>query len=140
MLTKQQEQQLINLIPEGTNGEDRRVAYSVITGIREDKTPSQIAGYYTADQDLVNKWYDFFGFSKPNSPQKAGRGRKSKDLAGFIKSNTGRVVTPKIVSDELGISLPTFYNYYNANRHLFKKVRRGEFEIINPEKERNSSK
>lgn len=140
MLTKQQEENLIKMIPQETTGEERRVAYAVITGVREDKTPNQIASYYSANIDIVAKWYDFFGLKSGSGEIKAKRGRKGKDLNGFIKSNTGRIVTPKTVAEELGISLPTFYNYYNANRHLFKKVKRGEFEILNPEKERNSSK
>lgn len=140
MLTKAQEQQLINLIPQGTTGEDLRVAYSVITGLREDKSISQIASYYSANIETVAKWYEFFGLSSGNTVEKAKRGRKGKDLTGYVKQNTGKIVTPKSVSEELGISLPTFYNYYNANRHLFKKVRRGEFEILNPDKERNISK
>lgn len=140
MLTKNQEQQLINMIPQGTTGEDLRVAYSVITGLREDKNITQIASYYSANIEIVSKWYDFFGLSSENSIQKNKRGRKGKDLTGYIKQNTGKIVSPKSVSEELGISLPTFYNYYNANRHLFKKVKRGEFEILNPDKERSASK
>lgn len=140
MLTKNQEQQLINMIPQGTTGEELRVAYSVITGLREDKNITQIASYYSANIETVSKWYDFFGLSSENSIQKSKRGRKGKDLTGYIKQNTGKIVSPKSVSEELGISLPTFYNYYNANRHLFKKVRRGEFEILNPDKERSASK
>lgn len=140
MLTKQQEQNLINMIPKDTTGEELRIAYAVITGLREDKNLSQIASYYSANIDTVTKWYEFFGLTPQTVENKPKRGRKGKDLNGFVKSNTGRIVSPKTVAEELGISLPTFYNYYNANRHLFKKVKRGEFEILNPEKERSSSK
>jgi hypothetical protein len=34
------------------------------------------------------------------------------------------------------MSLPTFYNFYNANMGYFKKVKRGSFEILDPRQER----
>jgi hypothetical protein len=42
--------------------------------------------------------------------------------------------------EELGITLPTFYNFFNNNRAYFKKVGRGKFEILNPEEERRKEK
>ena len=140
MLSKEQEEKLIKLIPTGTTGENRRAAYSVIAGVREDKTPQHIAGYYTVEISLVNEWFEFFGFNSPSSSAVKSKGRKGKDLNSYVKTNIGRTVTPKIVVDEIGISLPTFYNYYNANRHLFKKVKRGEFQIVDPAKVRAEQK
>lgn len=140
MLSKEQEEKLIKLIPSDATGENRRAAYSVLAGVREDKSPHQVAGYYTVDIDLVNYWYKFFGFHLPSSEAGKTKGRKSKDLNSYVKTNIGRTITPKIVVDEIGISLPTFYNYYNANRHLFKKVKRGEFEILNPAQVRAEQK
>lgn len=134
MLTSEQEKKLISRIPKDTAGEDRRAAYAVVTGYREDKTPNQIAAYYSITIDLVNKWYEFFDLSNNVSGEKKRRGRKGKDLVGYVNSNIGKVVTPKQVAEEIGISLPTFYNFYNANRHFFKKVKRGEFEIITPQR------
>lgn len=134
MLTSEQEKNLINSIPQDSAGEDRRAAYSVIAGVKEDKTPKQIAAYYSVNHDLVLKWYNFFNIEQGEVKQKGRRGRKGNDLTAFVKSNIGRVITPKQVAEEIGISLPTFYNYYNANRHFFKKVKRGEFEIITPER------
>lgn len=134
MLTSEQEKTLVNRIPEGTVGEDLRTAYAVIAGFRDDKTTNQIAAYYSINHSLVLKWYEFFAFENSADQPKKKRGRKGKDLTSFVKSNVGRVVTPKQVAEEIGISLPTFYNYYNANRHFFKKVKRGEFEIITPER------
>jgi hypothetical protein len=42
------------------------------------------------------------------------------------------------LATDVQISLPTFYNFYNANRGYFKKVKRGHFEILNPKEERVS--
>lgn len=126
-------------IPLDSEGEDRRAAYCVISGFRDGKNAKDISAYYSVDINLVNKWIEYFeinNLTTSNSSQK--RGRKGKDLTGFIKSNIGRTVTPKAVAEELGISLPTFYNFYNANRGFFKKVKRGEFEIINPDVIRNT--
>jgi predicted DNA-binding transcriptional regulator AlpA len=140
MLTKEQESELISRIPKGTIEEDLRVAYSVVAGLRDDKSPAQVATYYSASIESVNKWFKFFEVEIPDGSSKKGKGRKGKDLSAYMKNNTGRVITPKIVADEVGISLPTFYNYYNANRHLFKKVKRGEFQIADPKQERAENK
>jgi hypothetical protein len=43
------------------------------------------------------------------------------------------------LATDVQISLPTFYNFYNANRSSFKKVKRGHFEIIDPKVERANS-
>lgn len=140
MLNSQQEKKLIGMIPAESTGEDRRAAYAVITGLREDKTAAQICAYYSVSKDLVQKWYDFFSISDMPAQTKGRRGRKGKDLTGFVKSNVGKTVTPKEVVEALGISLPTFYNFYNANRGYFKKIKRGEFEIVNPDEQRSLSK
>lgn len=140
MLNSQQEKKLIGMIPADAAGEDRRAAYAVITGLREDKSAAQICAYYSVSKDLVQKWYDFFSVSDMPAQTKGRRGRKGKDLTGFVKSNVGKTVTPKEVVEALGISLPTFYNFYNANRGYFKKIKRGEFEIVNPDEQRSLSK
>lgn len=140
MLSSQQEKVLISMIPSEVEGEDRRAAYSVITGIKDDKNLSQIIIYYSISEELALKWYNFFSFDKEAGLVQNRRGRKGKDLTGYVKSNVGKVVTPKNVVEELGISLPTFYNFYNANRGFFKKIKRGEFQIVNPDLERSISK
>lgn len=139
MLNQKTVERLEKSIPMDCNGEDRRAAYCVITGLRDGKTAREIARYYTVDTDLVDKWIKFFDVESTSSEIGAKkRGRKGSDLTNYVKSNIGKTVTPKDVAEELGISLPTFYNFYNANRGFFKKVKRGEFQIINPEHARNS--
>jgi hypothetical protein len=140
MLDAQQEKVLTGMIPSGTSGEELRVAYSIITGIRDDKNLSQIITYYSLDSETALKWYNFFSFDSRAISSTVRRGRKGKDLIGYVKSNVGKTVTPKSIVEELGISLPTFYNFYNANRGFFKKIKRGEFEIVDPNLERSISK
>ena len=130
MLTDRKIDSLEKMIPEDTEGEDLRAAYSVLAGVRESKSMKEISSYYSVDINLVDKWVNFFNLSNTSKPVSAKRGRKSKDITSYVKSNIGKIVTPKSVSEELGISLPTFYNFYNANRGWFKKIKRGEFEIV----------
>lgn len=140
MLNAQQEKTFIAMIPSGSAGEDRRAAYSVIAGIKDDKNMTQIATYYSVSDELVLKWYNFFALEDRSVSTKGRRGRKGKDLTNYVKTNFGKTITPKLVVEELGISLPTFYNFYNANRGFFKKVKRGEFQIVDPSIERSASK
>lgn len=132
MLTEEQVKKYTDRIPEDSHGEDRRAAYSVISGVRDQKSAEQIASYYSVDINLVTKWLNYFNFGQKSNLNRRTRARKSSSLNDFIKSNIGSVVTPKEVASEVGISLPTFYNFYNANRSCFKKVKRGEFQIIDP--------
>lgn len=137
MLSNQQENKYIQMIPEETFGEDRRASYAVISGYRDGKTEAQIASYYSLDINLVNKWYSFFNFkNKPTSPGRGRKNGKKNVLNSFVKDNVGKTVTPKDIARDLQISLPTFYNFYNENRHFFKKVKRGEFQIVDPSSNR----
>ena len=63
---------------------------------------------------------------------------KQNNIVIYLEKNVGQVVTPAKVSTDVSISLPTFYNFYNANRQFFKKVKRGQFEIVNPKNQRES--
>ena len=138
MISQSTVEKLTKQIPMEATGEDRRAAYCVLGGIRDGKSAREITRYYSVELSLVEKWMNFFNIESDSSTAKAKRGRKGKDLNNYIKSNIGRTVTPKTVSEELGISLPTFYNFYNANRGFFKKIKRGEFQIINPDEARIS--
>ncbi|MEY3376896.1 MAG: hypothetical protein RL463_1206 [Bacteroidota bacterium] len=140
MLTHQAAENIIKTIPAEVGGEDRRAAYATVTGVKDGKSVKEISHYYSVDIDLVNKWIEFFNLDNTTVKKDVKRGRKSKDLISYVKSNIGKTVTPKDVANELGISLPTFYNFLNANRGFFKKVKRGEFQIINPDDIRNSEK
>lgn len=137
MITAQAVKKLENMIPEGTNGEEHRAAYCVINGVRDGKSANEIAAYYSVNIDLVDKWIDFFDLRKSPTVSTKKRSSKTQKIHGYLSANVGKIVTPKQVADDIGMSLPTFYNFYNANRSYFKKVKRGEFQILNPQEERN---
>ena len=132
MLTQAQVEKYTLLIPEDTDGEERRAAYATITGFKDDKSINEIASYYSLQQDNVVYWWNFFNFSSSEKKVVGKRGSKTKKIEDYLSANIGKEVTPVQVATEIGMSLPTFYNYMNANRHLFRKVKRGVFEILNP--------
>lgn len=138
MFTQQVAESLEKRIPLDIKGEDRRAAYSTIAGCRDGKTVKEICSYYSVSEDLVNKWIQYLNIETGTRQVGKKRGRKSTDLTQYVKSNVGKTISAKSISEELGISLPTFYNFYNANRGFFKKIKRGEFEILNPENLRKS--
>lgn len=133
MFSIQTAEVFIKRIPADINGETRRVAYATITGCRDGKTPAQIAAYYSVNVNDVHHWMNELGINNVDNTSRPRKNRKKGVLFTYVSNNVGKTVTPKEVSDELSISLPTFYNFYNANRGFFKKVRRGQFEIINPD-------
>lgn len=138
MFTQQVAESLEKRIPLDVKGEDRRAAYSTIAGCRDGKSVKEICSYYSISEELVVKWINFLKIDTSVKQVGKKRGRKSSDLTNYVKSNIGKTVSAKTLAEELGISLPTFYNFYNANRGFFKKVKRGEFEIVNPDDIRKS--
>ncbi len=118
---------------------EREVA-SVYFGYYKGWNLSKIVRHYSVSADLAKNVWDKLGFGEQGGEIKVTKTRsKQETIVGFLKSNVGKVVTPAEVSSNLSISLPTFYNFYNANRHFFKKVKRGTFEILNPDAERLNS-
>jgi transposase len=137
MLTRAQIDSYVKEVPENIDADERRAAYATITGFGEDKSVAEIAQYYSLTRDIVIKWMDYFEFTSQKQEAAAKRSSKSKKIESYLKDNVGKTVTPKQVAEEVGMSLPTFYNFYNANRSYFKKVKRGEFEILDPKAERS---
>lgn len=114
-----------------------REASSVFYGYYKGWNLAKIVRHYSVPVDLAKEVWNKLGFGEQGGEVKVTRTRsKQETIVGFLKSNVGKVVTPAEVSQNLNISLPTFYNFYNANRHFFKKVKRGTFEILNPDVER----
>lgn len=114
-----------------------RIASSVFYGHYKGWNLPKIVKYYSLPKDIAKELWSRFNFSEKGGEEKVTRTRSKQDtIVGFLKTNVGKVITPAEVSQNLSISLPTFYNFYNANRHYFKKVQRGKFEILNPETER----
>ena len=89
-------------------------------------------------KEIYEKYADMFNFKERMVKQMTGRKSKQDNIVNFLNGNVGKVVTPVQLATDVQISLPTFYNFYNANRGYFKKVKRGHFEILNPKEERVS--
>ena len=123
---------LISLVPV----DNHREAASVIYGHYRDWSPNKTCKYYSIDEETYSKYANLFKFTEKVVKEMTGRKSKQDGIVNFLKVNVGKVVTPVQVATDTQISLPTFYNFYNANRSYFKKVKRGHFEIVNPEMER----
>jgi hypothetical protein len=136
MLTRAQIETYVKEIPEAIDPEDLRAAYATITGFAEDKSIKEIQSYYSLSSEKVDQWMNYFKFNTVRSENVGKRSSKTKKIENYLKENTGKIVTPKQVAEDVGMSLPTFYNFYNANMGYFKKVKRGSFEILDPRQER----
>jgi len=127
-------QNLISLV----KPDNHREAASVIYGHYKQWSPSKTAKYYNISEEIYEKYADMFNFKERMVKQMTGRKSKQDNIVNFLNGNVGKVVTPVQLATDVQISLPTFYNFYNANRGYFKKVKRGHFEILNPKEERVS--
>lgn len=136
MLTRAQIDKYITKIPEGIEPDERRAAYSVITGVGEGKSISDIASYYSISKEIVEYWINYFNFSTTKSQTSGKRTSKTKLIEDYLSKNVGKTINFAKVAEELKISVPTVYNFHRDNRSYFKKVERGSFEIIDPKVER----
>lgn len=140
MLTRAQIDKYITLIPVGIDPDDRRAAYSVITGFGDGKSVGEIVSYYSISKDVVEHWIDYFGFATVKSQTSGKRTSKTKLIEDYLSKNVGKTISFAKVAEELKISVPTVYNFHRDNRSYFRKVERGTFEIVDPVKERKASK
>lgn len=115
-----------------------REAASVIYGHYKEWSPSKTIKYYNISEEIYERYANMFNFKERMVKQMTGRKSKQDNIVNFLNGNVGKVVTPVQLATDVQISLPTFYNFYNANRGYFKKVKRGHFEILNPKEERVS--
>lgn len=140
MLSRSEVEGYIKQIPKGITSDEWRYASATITGFSEDKSVSEISGYYSIDKDIVKYWMDYFNFTNIKEQKSSKRSSKTKVIQDYLNKNEGKIINFAKLADELNISTPTVYNYYNSNRAYFKKINRGTFEILNPKNERKISK
>lgn len=119
--------------------ENERYAASVFYGYYKGWNINHIIRHYNVPEQIASEYWSMFGFTSKGGESVTRTRSKQDTIVGYLRQNIGQVVTPAQLSKEVSISLPTFYNFYNANRHFFKKVKRGQFEILNPEQERQKS-
>lgn len=126
---------LISMVPVN----DHREASCVIYGHYREWSPSKTCKYYSIDEETYLKYANLFNFTEKVVKEMTGRKSKQDNIVSFLNGNVGKVITPVQLATDVEISLPTFYNFYNANRSYFKKVKRGHFEIVDPKVERANS-
>lgn len=136
MLTRSQIDEYINKIPKGINAEDRRTADATIIGFAEDKSINEICSYYSLSNENVNYWISYFGLTSSKIKNAGKKSAKSKIIEDFLTKNVGGTINFTKMAEQIGVSTPTVYNFYNSNRCYFKKVSRGNFEILDPKAER----
>ena len=133
--------QLMNTLESPMDSDNERTASSVIYSYYKNWSLLKAIKYYNLNQELAEKYWNHFNFKLKEGGQTMSRPKtKQNNIVSYLEKNVGEVVTPAKVSTDVSISLPTFYNFYNTNRQFFKKVKRGQFEIVNPEIERNLNK
>lgn len=132
MITDQKITEILATVPQ----EEYRDVASALTAFKQNMSASEASKYYSVSIERINEIWNKYNLSN----EKTGSTKRSKKTAvieQYLKENVGKTITPHIVVEATGISMPTFYNFYNANRSFFKKVKRGHFEIINPDMERS---
>jgi hypothetical protein len=117
--------------------EMERTGSAVFYGFHKNWNLQKIITYYNLNKNLASSVWSTFGF-KQKGGTKVNKTRSKKEvITAYLKQNVGQIITPAKLSEDVQISLPTFYNFYNANRQFFRKTGRGQFEILNPEAERS---
>lgn len=138
-ITRQELEKHIANIPKGIDNEVRRTICSILTGYHEEKTLSEIIKYYNLDANIANQVSDEYRINV-DVKEKQKRGVKKNAIKIYLQNNVGKITSGKELVEELGVTLPTFYNFFNNNRAYFKKVSRGKFEILDPDAERKKEK
>ncbi len=130
---------LMNTLEKPLDSIKERTASSVIFGYYKGWNFAKTIKYYNLENEIAEKYWKQFDFKIKEGGQTMSRTKtKQNNIVTYLEKNVGQVVTPAKVSTDVSISLPTFYNFYNANRQFFKKVKRGQFEIVNPKEQRES--
>jgi hypothetical protein len=113
-----------------------RTATSVIHGYYKGWGLAKTAKYYSLEEKLATDYWKHFNFKIKEGGKIMSRTKtKQNNIVNYLQKNVGQIVTPAKVSTDVSISIPTFYNFYNANRQFFNKVKRGQFQIVNPNQE-----
>lgn len=142
MITRKELDLLIKSLPKGLDAEEWRVAACVATGVSYGKQLHEIVKQYSINASLAKKWWNTFNFNDFGAPEVKKEKKKGKSgsvIHSFISSRVGESITPNFIADECSLSLPTVYNYINANRSSFKKVSRGTYQILDEEEERKKA-
>jgi DNA invertase Pin-like site-specific DNA recombinase len=137
MITDKQIETMLKTVP----NELYRDVAGALTGAKNGMSASETAKFYSITVPFVQECWNKYGLTTETASTSTGkRSDKNNAIKKFLESNIGKTIKPQDLVDASGISMPTFYNFYNANRGYFKKVKRGQFEIIDPNTEREKDK
>lgn len=136
MITQQEIDNILSTTPQ----EIYREVSSSLIGARSQMSASETAKFYGLYHETVLYYWEKYGLISDAKTSIGKKTKKTSVIEQYIKQNYGRIITPHDLVSATGISMPTFYNFFNANRGYFKKIKRGQFEIVNPDKERELSK
>jgi hypothetical protein len=131
----------ITSILQQTPSESYREVAAALTGAKNQMSVSETAKFYSVSSSFVKEVWEKHGLIGSGASTSEGkRSKKTGVIENYLKENIGKTITPHDLVSATGISMPTFYNFYNANRGFFKKIKRGQFEIVDPNAERKSDK
>ena len=137
MITDKQIETMLKTVP----SEMYKDVAGALTGAKNGMSAVETAKFYNIGVPFVQECWSKYGLTTETLSTSTGkRSDKNNAIKKFLESNIGKTIKPQDLVDASGISMPTFYNFYNANRGYFKKVKRGQFEIIDPNTERNKDK
>jgi hypothetical protein len=137
MITDKQIETMLKTVP----SEIYRDVAGALTGAKNGMSAVETAKFYSIGVPFVQECWKKYGLTTETLSATTGkRSDKNNAIKKFLESNIGKTIKPQDLVDASGISMPTFYNFYNANRGYFKKVKRGQFEIIDPNAERDKDK
>jgi hypothetical protein len=137
MITDKQIETMLKTVP----SEIYRDVAGALTGAKNGMSAVETAKFYSIGVPFVQECWSKYGLTTGTLSATTGkRSDKNNAIKKFLESNIGKTIKPQDLVDASGISMPTFYNFYNANRGYFKKVKRGQFEIIDPNTERDKDK
>ena len=137
MITDKQIETMLKTVP----SEIYRDVAGALTGAKNGMSAVETAKFYSIGVPFVQECWSKYGLTTETLSATTGkRSDKNNAIKKFLESNIGKTIKPQDLVDASGISMPTFYNFYNANRGYFKKVKRGQFEIIDPNAERDKDK
>ena len=96
----------------------------------------QILSQYMFPEVIIRKVDpDFSGFEP-----KVRRSEKYKAVYEWLDSNPGAVITTNQLCEVTEMSYPTTLKFIENNPQYFRKIKRGEYEVRNPEAERKADK
>lgn len=113
-----------------------RAAYCLATA-GEARNPVEVMKYYSVDR----KVWDFFIDEVPEDMNKrVKRADKYQSILDWAKDKLFEQITPQDVMDVGEISYPTALKFIGDNPQVFRKIKRGLYEIRDPKADREAEK